>query len=35
MQKKKMNVQEGSIHISLATPMQSEPAMACDAKAGY
>lgn len=27
--------EEGSIHISLASPAQSEPAMVCDTKAGY
>ena len=27
--------EEGSIHISLASPAQSEPAMVCDTKARY
>ncbi len=27
--------EEGSIHISLASPAQSEPDMVCDTKAGY
>lgn len=27
--------EEGSIHISLATQKQSNPAMVCDTKAGY
>ena len=27
--------EEGSIHISLASPAQSEPVMVCDTKTGY
>ena len=30
-----VSYEEGSIHISLAPPAQSEPAMVCDAKTGY